>query len=64
MHDCESPKVCSIRIAGANNFVGRCIGAACAWWLSCADACAVPTIAGVLIDRDICKTIFCKKMEG
>lgn len=44
-------KVCPICISGANNFVGRCIGSDCAWYLNFADDCSIPIIAGVIADR-------------
>lgn len=62
MLDPKLPKVCPIFIAGSNNFVGRCIGEDCGWWLTFAEDCAIPVIAGVLADSTICTNVF-KPME-
>ena len=35
-----------------------CTETACAWWCSFAQDCAVPLIAGILADSDLCKTVW------
>ena len=60
-------KICPICIAGANKYVSRCIGADCVWWCTFSNDCAIPTVAEILADSDVCKTIFLKpepKKEG
>lgn len=39
---------------------GECRKKACMWWLEFAEDCAIPTIAGMIADNEICKTIFHK----
>lgn len=35
-----------------------CIGNKCMWWCEFADDCAVPTMAGILADSEISRTVF------
>lgn len=34
----------------------KCIEAACGWWCGWAKDCAVPLLAGIMADSEICRT--------
>ena len=55
-------KPCPIMIAG-NMPSAMCIGADCAWWCGFADECAIPLLAGMFADSDICRNVF-EEQEG
>lgn len=37
-----------------------CIGKHCAWWCEFANQCAIPLMAEILADSDICNNVFGK----
>lgn len=49
-------KVCPMMIGKKANPL--CIGECCAWWCRFAEDCAVPLIAGILVDSSICNNVF------
>lgn len=54
----KRPEFCPIMVAGANEYVSECIRKECAWWCDFADSCAIPLLAGMFADSDICRNIF------
>ena len=50
-------KVCPLR-AGGKDYNLSCTGESCAWWCEFAQDCAVPLLAWMFADSDICKSIF------
>lgn len=52
----EKPKVCPLKMMGGSNSYAQdpfCEKEGCAWWLTFANDCCVPTIAGELADSTI-----------
>ena len=47
-------KICPLSADG----IVYCIREECAWWAEWANACSVPTIAGILADSEICRNVF------
>lgn len=53
----ETRKVCPFRANGRALNI-RCTGSGCAWWCDFAQECAVPLLAGMIADSDLCRTAF------
>lgn len=53
----KNPLFCPITYAN-NQVYNRCLGEDCAWWCSYANDCAIQTIAVILADSSICRSIF------
>lgn len=49
----NSEKICPV-ISTDDYYL--CKGEKCAWWCSFANDCAVPLLAGMFADSDICRT--------
>lgn len=51
-------KICPLSLSG--EVWTACVEAECAWWCGFAQDCAVPLLAGMFADSDVCKTAFCE----
>ena len=51
-------KNCPLMLCGGNYISSGCLGSGCAWWCSFAKECAVPLLAGMFADSEICNNIF------
>lgn len=56
-------KPCPLMIAAPNIPSAMCIGSDCAWWCGFANDCAIPLLAGMFADSEICRNIF-EEQEG
>lgn len=55
----EFRKICPFRIDNTPPISNdRCIRSSCAWWCEFAQECAVPLLAGMIADGDLCRTAF------
>ncbi len=59
----EIRKLCPFRI-GSLPPADRCVGGKCGWWCEFGGECAVPLLAGMMADSDICKTAFGREYSG
>lgn len=63
----EKPKVCPLKMMGGPNSYAQdpfCEKEGCAWWLTFANDCCVPTIAGELADSTISQTRYTNEETG
>lgn len=43
-------KICPIFFAGTTSVINHCIDSTCAWFLNSTRSCAIPVIAGALVE--------------
>lgn len=59
----DTRKICPYRMDNMPP-ADRCIGERCAFWCDFSTECAVPALAGMFADSDICNTCFGSKEEA
>lgn len=53
----ENKKECPFRM-NSNYLFKDCIGASCMWWREYARDCAIPLLADMFADSEICRSVF------